>query len=297
MPRRRVQLLVTCLVDHLYPSVGFAVADVLERVGVTVTVPEGQTCCGQPAFNAGFHDEARRMARHTIDVLSKSDDPVVIPSGSCADMLIHQAPPLLAADPVWADRARRLAARTFEFSQYLVDELGVTNCGSCARGSATYHPSCHGLRGLGLSRQPQALLQATPLALVPLGEAETCCGFGGLFAVKMSAISGAMLDRKLDHIEATGAETLVGADVSCLMHMAGGLHRRGRTMRVRHLAEVLAETDAAPAASRGSAAATDVPLSPVEPSDRSSEVGTASSTMPSHDASPGAAVERVSSGE
>lgn len=241
MPSRRVQLLVTCLVDHLFPSVGFAVAEVLESAGVTVTVPDGQTCCGQPAFNAGFHDEARRMARHTVDVLSRSDDPVVIPSGSCADMLVHQTPHLLAADPAAAERARRVAARTFEFTQYVVDELGVTDCGSCARGSATYHPSCHGLRGLGIGRQPQQLLQGTPLEVRPLPEAETCCGFGGLFAVKMSDISGAMLERKLNQIEASGAETLVGTDVSCLMHIAGGLHRRGRTTRVRHLAEVLAE--------------------------------------------------------
>ena len=246
MPRR-VQLFVTCLVDHLFPSVGFAVASVLERAGVTVTVPDGQTCCGQPAFNAGFHDEARRMARHTIDVLSRSSEPVVIPSGSCADMLVHQAPRLFADDPMAAARAERLASRTFEFTQYLVDEMGVTDCGSCARGNATYHPSCHGLRGLGIERQPRALLEATPLTLAPLAEAETCCGFGGLFAVKMSDISGAMLERKLDRVEESGAEMLVGTDVSCLMHIAGGLHRRGRDIRVRHLAEVLAERDEAPA--------------------------------------------------
>jgi L-lactate dehydrogenase complex protein LldE len=253
MPARRVQLLVTCLVDHLFPSVGFAVASVLERAGVTVTVPEGQTCCGQPAFNAGFHDEARQMARHTIDVLSRSEDPVVIPSGSCTDMLVHQAPQLFAGDPATAARARGVADRTFEFSQYLVDELGVTGCGSCARGHATYHPSCHGLRGLGLDRQPRMLLQATPLTLAPLPEAETCCGFGGLFAVKMSAISGAMLERKLDRIDESGAETLVGTDVSCLMHIAGGLHRRGRTIRVRHLADVLAERETDSAVPAGSA--------------------------------------------
>jgi len=249
MPRR-VQLFVTCLVDHLFPSVGFATANVLERAGVTVTVPEGQTCCGQPAFNAGFHDEARQMARHTIDVLSRSNDPVVIPSGSCTDMLVHQAPRLFDDDAPTAGRAERLAARTFEFTQYLVDQLGVTDCGSCARGTATYHPSCHGLRGLGIERQPRALLEATPLTLTPLAEAETCCGFGGLFAVKMSDISGAMLERKLDRIEESGAATLVGTDVSCLMHIAGGLHRRGRDTRVRHLAEVLAEREDAPAAGR-----------------------------------------------
>jgi L-lactate dehydrogenase complex protein LldE len=256
MPRR-VQLFVTCLVDHFFPSVGLAVASVLERAGSTVTVPDGQTCCGQPAFNAGFHDEARRMARHTINVLSRLNDPVVIPSGSCTDMLVHQAPRLFEDDRTMTGRAERLAARTFEFTQYLVDELGVTDCGSCARGSATYHPSCHGLRGLGIERQPRALLEATPLTVAPLAEAETCCGFGGLFAVKMSDISGAMLERKLDRIDESGAQTLVGTDVSCLMHIAGGLHRRGRDIRVRHLAEVLADREEAPAGTGAAARARD----------------------------------------
>jgi L-lactate dehydrogenase complex protein LldE len=243
----RVQILVTCLVDQLFPQVGEAVVTVLERAGVKVTVPRGQTCCGQPAFNAGFHDEARDMARHTIDVLASDDAPVVIPSGSCADMLVHQAPVLLASDAAYGPRARALAARTYEFTQFLVDVLKRVDCGACRTGSATYHPSCHGLRGLGIDTQARHLLdQVQGLELRPLRDAETCCGFGGLFAVKMSAISGAMLDRKLDGIEESGADAVVATDVSCLMHIAGGLRRRGSTVAARHLAEVLAATPPPP---------------------------------------------------
>jgi L-lactate dehydrogenase complex protein LldE len=240
----RAALFVTCLVDHLFPQVGHAVVQVLERVGIGVTVPDGQTCCGQPAFNAGFHDEARAMVRHTIDVLGADDAPVVIPSGSCTDFLVHHAPHLIAGDAEYGPRAEALARRTYEFSQFLVDVAGTTDCGACARGSATYHPSCHGLRGLGLTRQPRQLLDAVKgLEMRPLADAETCCGFGGLFAVKMSEISAAMLDRKLDRVLESGADRLVATDVSCLMHMAGGLHRRGSPIVVRHVAEVLAEED------------------------------------------------------
>jgi len=241
---RSVQFLATCLVDQLFPQVGLAAVEVLERAGVEVTVPAGQTCCGQPAFNAGFTEEARSMARHTIDVLSRADTPVVVPSGSCADMLIHHAPVLLADQGPYATRARALAARTYEFTRFLVDVLKRTDCGACVRGSATYHPACHGLRGLNVDRQPHQLLKAVRgLDVRPLRDAETCCGFGGLFAVKMSAISGAMLERKLACIEESGAQTVVATDMSCLMHIAGGLRRRDSPIAVRHLAEVLAATE------------------------------------------------------
>jgi L-lactate dehydrogenase complex protein LldE len=236
----RVQLFATCLVDSIAPQVGLATAAVLERLGCDVHVPEGQTCCGQPAFNAGFDDAARDMARYTVGLLSQDDAPVVVPSGSCADMLVHQAPRLLADDPA-APRAQAVAARTYELTQFIVDVLKRTDCGACAAGSATYHPSCHGLRGLGVKRQPQALLEhVSGLDLRPLPDAETCCGFGGLFAVKMSEISAAMLDRKLESVEATGAGMVVATDVSCLMHIAGGLHRRGSAVQAVHIAEVLA---------------------------------------------------------
>jgi L-lactate dehydrogenase complex protein LldE len=243
----RVQLLVTCLIDQFYPDTGMSVVRVLERLGLTVEFPAGQTCCGQPAFNAGFVDEARDMARHTIDVLSKSDAPVVIPSGSCGDMVIHHAAKLLENDPRYGPKAVELASRTFEFTQFLVDVLGVTDLGAIApapAGLVTYHASCHGLRGLGVKAQPAALLDHVQgIQQCPLPESEVCCGFGGLFAVKMSEISAAMLGRKLDSIQSTNADTVVVTDVSCAMHMNGGLHRRGSNTRVIHLADLLAGGD------------------------------------------------------
>jgi L-lactate dehydrogenase complex protein LldE len=186
-----------------------AVVEILERLGVEVSCPDGQTCCGQPAFNSGLTADATAMARHTIDVFSVSPDPVVIPSASCGDMVIHQYAQLLAADPVYGPKAKALSARTFEFTTYLVDHLGVTDVGAVARGPVTYHACCHGLRALGVDRQPRALLDAVAgLDQRPLPEHDVCCGFGGLFSVKMPAISSAMLDRKLDAIGTTGADLL-----------------------------------------------------------------------------------------
>jgi L-lactate dehydrogenase complex protein LldE len=238
-----VQLLVTCLVDQFFPDTGMAVVTLLERLGLTVDVPANQTCCGQPAFNAGFTDEARAMARHTIDVLSASDAPVVIPSGSCGDMVIHQYAALLKDDPVYGPKAEALDARTYELTQFLVDVLGVTDVGAVAGGRVAYHACCHGLRGLGVKNQPLELLEAVRgVERCPLEESEVCCGFGGLFAVKMADISSAMLGRKLDRIDATGADTIIVTDVSCAMHMNGGLHRRGSRTVVKHLAELLAST-------------------------------------------------------
>jgi L-lactate dehydrogenase complex protein LldE len=238
----RVQLLVTCLVDTVAPHVGFAVVAVLERLGLVVQVPRGQTCCGQPAFNSGSWDDAREMARHTIDVFERDDAPIVVPSGSCGDMVIHQAVRLLGDDAGYAHRARAVAARTYELTAFLVDILGVRDVGAHSLDRVAYHPACHGLRGLGLRRQPEALLDGVRGAgRCPLQDAETCCGFGGLFAVKMAEISGSLLDRKLDAIEASGADTVVSGDVSCLVHIAGGLRRRGSAIKVKHLAELLAE--------------------------------------------------------
>lgn len=237
----RVQLFVTCLVDTVAPQVGLAVADVLERLGLRVHVPPDQTCCGQPAFNAGSWDRARAMARHLIDVFSPDPAPIVVPSGSCGDMVIHQAPHLLAGDPRYAEPARALAARTFELTRFLVDVLQVTDVGATCPGRLAFHPACHGLRGLGLTTEPQVLLDAVRDAeRCDLPDAETCCGFGGLFAVKMSDISGSLLARKIASLEASGADTVVSTDVSCLLHIAGGLHRNGSPIRVKHLAEVLA---------------------------------------------------------
>lgn len=242
-----VQLFVTCLVDAFYPQVGKATVTVLERLGFTVEFPWDQTCCGQPAFNAGFTEEARRMAVHTLDVLDKTEGPIIIPSGSCADMIIDHIPHLVAEQPELAAMAERVAARTHELTSFLVDELGVTDVATGTDAGATdatvtYHPSCHGLRNLGLTHQAQHLLDAIPgITRVDLPGADECCGFGGLFAVKMPEVSAAMMSTKLDNVEATGADTLVGSDVSCLMHLEGGLRRRGGSVRVCHVAELLAE--------------------------------------------------------
>jgi len=241
----RVQLFATCLVDHFCPEVAWATVRLIERLGLTVDVPLDQTCCGQPAFNGGFEDDARDMARHTIAVLGRNPAPIVVPSGSCAEMIVHHYPRLFADDESWGPRAVEVAGRTYELSQFLVDVLGVTDVGAAAAGPVAYHASCHGLRGLGLRAQPRQLLAHVHGASCrDLPSAETCCGFGGLFAVKMAPISGAMLQNKLDDIEASGARTVVATDVSCLMHMGGGLRRRGSRVEVKHLAEVLAGTEA-----------------------------------------------------
>ncbi|MEM7347503.1 MAG: (Fe-S)-binding protein [Chloroflexota bacterium] len=238
---KEVQLFVTCLVDNFYPDVGFAVVTVLEKLGLTVTFPEAQTCCGQPAFNGGLWEDARAMARHTINVLSENNAPIVVPSGSCGDMIIHHYANILSGDIMYAEKAKEVADRTYEFTQFLVDVLDVSDVQATGTGCATYHASCHGLRGLGIKSQPQQLLESIDgLETKPLEEAEACCGFGGLFAVKMADVSGSILQRKLDCIEANEADTLVGTDVSCLMHIAGGLRRRGSQVEVKHLAELLA---------------------------------------------------------
>jgi L-lactate dehydrogenase complex protein LldE len=236
-----VQLLATCLVDALFPGVGEAVVSILTRAGVEVIFPPDQTCCGQPAFNAGFWDEARRMARHTIDVFLAEPDPVVIPSGSCAHMIRNGYLELFADDPAWLARARELAAKTCEMSEYLVDRVGRVRLGASAGARVAYHPSCHLLRGLGVDRQPRALLAAVKDAeIVELPEREDCCGFGGVFSVEHPELSAEFLKRKIANFEKTGSPTLVVADTGCLMHIQGGLARQGKDQRVVHIAEVLA---------------------------------------------------------
>jgi L-lactate dehydrogenase complex protein LldE len=201
---------VTCLVDRFYPGVGHATVNALERAGVEIHVPADQTCCGQPAFNGGFVDEARAMARQTIDVLTASQDPVVVPSGSCADMIVNHYPELFIDDAVYGPKARELASRTYELSQFLVDVLGTTDPGSRTSARLAYHASCHGLRGLGLRDAPRQLLgAATGGHCADLPDAETCCGFGGLFAIKMAPVSDAMLQSKIASIESSGADAVV----------------------------------------------------------------------------------------
>ena len=237
----RAQLFVTCIVDSLYPPVGEATLAVLERLGVEAAFPAAQTCCGQPAYNAGFRSEARALARKFLDDFESSQAPVVTPSGSCAAMVIHGFPDLFRDNPANLARARALAARTFELSQYLVDVLKIEDVGAHFAGKVTYHPSCHLARGLGVTEAPLRLLRNVRGAqVVPLPQADECCGFGGLFAVKHGDISGAILDQKLDNVRATQAEMVVGCDMSCLMHLQGGLSRDGSPIRCLHLAQVLA---------------------------------------------------------
>ena len=238
---RKVQLFVTCMIDALDPEVGECVVDVLEKAGLEIEVPEGQTCCGQPAFNGGFWDEARAMARHTIEVFGDSDTPIVIPSGSCGYMVAHHYPELFEGDPVWYPRAQKLSSRIHEFTQFLVDELGVTDLGARYDGKLTYHASCHLLRGMNIHRQPLTLLSHVHGAeVVPLEGEQECCGFGGLFSIKYGDISSGMLDRKLDNIVASGAERVVGCDLSCLLNINGGLHRRKSPVKGVHIAQILA---------------------------------------------------------
>jgi L-lactate dehydrogenase complex protein LldE len=237
-----VQLFVTCLVDSFFPEVGEATVEVLERHGCTVEFPFDQTCCGQPAFNVGYQDQARAMAEHTIKVLDATEGTIVVPSGSCADMMINHTPELFPPDDPRHAAAARVAARVKEFSSFLVDDLGIIDAGASCRGrTATYHPSCHGFRNLGIRAQPETLLDnVAGLERVELPDAETCCGFGGLFSVEMPEVSASIMSTKLTNVEASGADLLVGVDVSCLMHLAGGLRRRGTQIEVKHIAEVLA---------------------------------------------------------
>ena len=238
-----VQLYVTCMVEAIEPDIGLAVVEVLERLGVRVLVPEEQTCCGQPAFNGGFWEDARAMARHTVDELSRNPAPVVIPSGSCADMIQNHYPELLAEDHVYGPMAEALSRRVYEFSEFLVDGLGCTDLGAVFPGRLTYHASCHTLRGKGVDRQPRLLLAHVKDAeLVELPGAEECCGFGGLFAIKMSHISGAMLARKVANVQHTQADVVVTCEPSCLINISSGLHRQGAGAQVLHIAQILRQT-------------------------------------------------------
>lgn len=238
----RVQLFHTCLVNEIDPGVGMAVVRILERLGIGVEVPLAQTCCGQPAYNAGFHPDARAVARHTLSVLGATEGPIVIPSGSCADMVIHQYEVLFHDEPEWRAKAHAVSARCREFSQFLVEILDGPELGARLLARVAYHPSCHLLRGLGVRDQPQLLLRSVvgvELAAVP--DQEECCGFGGLFSVKNPEISGRMMERKLAQVEYSGADRLVSCDLGCLMHLGGGLRRRGSAIQVQHLAQLLDE--------------------------------------------------------
>ena len=235
---KRVSLMVTCLGDLFYPEVGVRIVRLLRRLGVTVEFPAGQTCCGMPLFNSGYHGDAAGVARRTV-ALFRDAEAVVVPSGSCAYMVKHEYPQLLT-DPAERREAEALAAKTWELSQFLVRGLGVTRLRSDVRGRIAYHDSCHLLRGLHESESPRAILRNLEgVEFVELPASDECCGFGGSFSVRLPEVSTAILDRKLKNLEASGADCLVACDAGCLMQMRGGLARRGSRVRALHLAEVI----------------------------------------------------------
>ncbi len=241
-------LFVTCVVDQFYPEVGESAVAVLSRLGVDVDFPEGQTCCGQPAFNSGYWNDALPLAKRTLDALDGAGH-VVVPSGSCAAMIRVFYAELLHGQPELLDRARQLVPRVFELSEFVVDVLGVTDVTSVGPGASpaagrrvAYHSACHLARELGVVAQPRALLGSLSGAeLVDMAYAEVCCGFGGAFSVKYPEISAAMLQDKLDGVRESGADAVVACDSSCLMQIGGGLSRQGIDARPVHIAQVLDE--------------------------------------------------------
>jgi L-lactate dehydrogenase complex protein LldE len=236
---KRVGLFVTCLVDLIRPSVGFAAVKLLENAGCKVVVPT-QTCCGQPAYNSGDRADTKAIARQTIAAFAECDY-VVAPSGSCAGMLAKHYPDLFHDEPDMALKAAAFDAKCRELVSFLVDTLGVTSVQARYDGIVAYHDSCSGLRELGIERQPRQLLASVEgLRLVDLADREVCCGFGGTFAAKYGELSNAIVAQKSANIAASGADTLLAGDLGCLMNMAGKMQREGRTVRVRHVAEVLA---------------------------------------------------------
>lgn len=241
----RANLFVTCLVDQFAPNVGMSVVNILESRGIEVHFPPEQTCCGQPAFNSGFRNDARPVASRFLDIFEDTEGPIVCPSGSCVAMVRNFYKDLFRGHPDELARAKRLSERIYEFSEFMVDVLGIEDLGLSTDIDATYHRCCHLLRELHIDEQPTALLENVEgLTVKPMERDEVCCGFGGAFSVKMSDVSTAMLNEKLDNVLATGASTLIAGDTGCIMHMQGGLRRRGADVQVVHIAELLdAESD------------------------------------------------------
>jgi L-lactate dehydrogenase complex protein LldE len=241
-PRHKsVSLFVTCIVDMVYPHTGVSVVEILEHLGVEVNFPMAQTCCGQVGFNSGFRDDARLVARQFLTAFADAEV-IVCPSGSCSSMVRHYYPELFKDDPEWLPRALWAANITWELTEYLVDGLGITDLGAkLPPTNVSFHDACHGLRLMGLKSQARELAQHIEgVTVTELQGADQCCGFGGLFAVKMPEISGAMLKDKVKHIGANEAEVIVTGDASCLTQMNGGLSRQGSAKRVIHIADLLA---------------------------------------------------------
>ncbi|WP_374652118.1 (Fe-S)-binding protein [Dongia sp.] len=239
-PGAHVALFVTCLVDLFRPSIGFAAVKLLEEAGCRVSVPESQTCCGQPAYNSGDRETAMALARRTVAAFEGFDF-IVAPSGSCGGMIKHHYPQLLAEDAAWGPRAAALAARTFELTQFLAEQCGMSDFGARLQAHCTYHDSCSSLREMNVKSAPRALLaKVDGLKLTEMQETDACCGFGGTFCVKFPDVSNSMAARKVATVNETGADLLLAGDLGCLMNLAGKMKRDGSRVQVRHVAEVLA---------------------------------------------------------
>jgi L-lactate dehydrogenase complex protein LldE len=237
---KQISLFVTCIVDQLFPNVGMSVETVLERLGYTVMFPATQTCCGQPAFNSGYRNEARDVALHFLDVFRDAEY-IVAPSGSCTSMIVHHYRELFALDPPKLAEIHALEGKVWEFSRFLTEVAGVEDVGARLDAVATYHDSCHALRELRIKNEPRRLLsQVKGLELREMDIAEECCGFGGTFSVKFHEVSGGMARTKIESIKRTGASVVVSIDSSCLMQLQGSMRREGLPVTTMHLAEVLA---------------------------------------------------------
>jgi L-lactate dehydrogenase complex protein LldE len=250
---KRVALFVTCLVDLFRPSIGFAAVKLLEQAGCAVSVPDAQTCCGQPAYNSGDKRDTKTIARQVIAAFAGYDY-VVAPSGSCAGMIKVHYPALFADEPELAERARELASRSYELIAFLVDVMGMNRVAASHKGSVTYHDSCSGLRELGVKSQPRKLLASVAgLTLTEMPDCEVCCGFGGTFAVKYPEISEQIAGEKSTAITASGAALVLAGDLGCLLNIAGKLKRQGKPVQARHVAEILADMTDQPAIGEGGA--------------------------------------------
>jgi L-lactate dehydrogenase complex protein LldE len=236
----KVSLFVTCVVDQVFPRVGMAMAEVLERIGYQPEFREDQTCCGQPAFNSGYHRDAAQVAEHFIRVFRDAEY-IIVPSGSCTAMISHHFLDLFPKDSALYEEAEYLGPRVFEFSRFLTEVAKVDDVGARFNEVVTYHDSCHALRELRIKESPRRLLRKVRgLELREMSIAEECCGFGGTFSVKFPEVSGGMARTKIDSILATGASTVVSIDSSCLMQLQGVISRAQKPIRTLHLAEVLA---------------------------------------------------------
>jgi L-lactate dehydrogenase complex protein LldE len=243
MGKLRVGLFITCLADQFMPNVGECLVKVLRRLDVEVTFNPAQTCCGQPAFNTGYRDEARSVAEHVLDLYDNADY-VVSPSGSCTSMIRVFYPEIFADDPARLQKCHELQKRFFEFSEFLVNVLKVDDVGASFAHRVTYHDSCHLLRELGVEEAPRRLLRKVRgIDLIEMQDLKLCCGFGGTFSVKFPEVSVPMGEDKVRAASQTGAEYLVAADGGCLMHLAGLIHRQGSALKTLHLAEVLAQEE------------------------------------------------------